>query len=64
MLSFLTVNFLKVNPLYKCRSVSFYRGGERTFTYRECPRVKRIKTECARLILGNIQLGLHITSAL
>jgi hypothetical protein len=59
--SFSTVNFSKVYPLYKCRSVSFYRGGEWTFTYREYARVKRIKIEYARLFLGSLQLGLHVT---
>jgi hypothetical protein len=49
--SFPTVIFSKVHPLYKCRSVSFYREASRLFTYRDYPRVKRIKTECARLIL-------------
>jgi hypothetical protein len=31
-LSFSTVNFLKVDLLYKCRSVSFYREASRLFT--------------------------------
>jgi hypothetical protein len=37
------------------------RGG--LFTFREHPRVKRIKTECARLSSGNLQLGLHVIGA-
>jgi hypothetical protein len=62
--SFSIVNFSKVDPLYKCRSVSFYREKNGLFTYRDCPHVKRIKTECARLISGGLQLGLHIIGAL
>jgi hypothetical protein len=61
--TFSTVNFLKVDPLYKCRSVSFYREASRLFTYRDYPRVKRIETEYARLILGSLQLGLHVIRA-
>jgi hypothetical protein len=49
--------FLKIDPLYKCRSVSFYREVGRLFSYRDYLRVKRIETECARLILGSLQLG-------
>jgi hypothetical protein len=33
------------------------------FTYQECPRVKRIKTECARLFLGSLRLSLYVTGA-
>jgi hypothetical protein len=62
-ISFSTVNFSKVDPLHKCRSVSFYREASGLFTFRECPHVKRIKTECARLFLGSLQLGLHIIGA-
>jgi hypothetical protein len=62
--TFLIVNFSKADPLYKCRSVSFYREANRLFTYREYPHVKRIKTECARLFLGSLQLGLHVIGAL
>jgi hypothetical protein len=58
--SFSTVNFSKTGPLYKCRSASFYRETNRLFTHWDCPRVKRIDTECARLILGCLQLGLHV----
>jgi hypothetical protein len=58
------VNFSKVDPLYKCRSVSFLKGGERAFYMSRISRVKRIKTECARLILGSLQLGLHVIGAL
>jgi hypothetical protein len=36
------VNFSKVDPHYKCRSVSFYRETSGLFTYRDYPRVKRI----------------------
>jgi hypothetical protein len=61
--SFSTVDFSKVDPLYKCRSVSFYREAGGLFTFREHPRVKRIKTECARLSSGNLQLGLHVIGA-
>jgi hypothetical protein len=57
------VNFSKGDPLYKCRSVTFYREASRLFTYRDYPHVKRIETECARLILGGLQLGLHVISA-
>jgi hypothetical protein len=62
-ISFSTVNFSKVDPLHKCRSVSFYREASGLFTFREYPHVKRIKTECARLFLGSLQLGLHIIGA-
>jgi hypothetical protein len=62
--SFSIVNFSKVDPLYKCRSVSFYMEASRLFTCREYPRVKQIKTGCARLILGSLQLGLHVIDAL
>jgi hypothetical protein len=58
-----TVDFSKDDPLYKCRSSPFYREANRLFTFREYPRVKRIKTECARLSLGNLQLGLHVIGA-
>jgi hypothetical protein len=61
--SFATVDFSKADPLYKRRSVSFYREAGGLFTFREHPRVKRIKTECARLSLGNLQLGLHVVGA-
>jgi hypothetical protein len=57
------VNFSKVDPLYKCRSISFYREAGGLFTYWDYPRVKRIKTECARLISGSLQLGLHVIGA-
>jgi hypothetical protein len=57
------VDFSKADPFYKCRSVSFYREANGLFTFREYPRVKRIKTECARLFLGNLQLGLHVIDA-
>jgi hypothetical protein len=57
------VNFSKVDPLYERRSVSFYREASGIFTYRDYPRVKRIETECNRLILGNLQLGLHVIGA-
>jgi hypothetical protein len=60
---FSTVDFSKVDPLYKCRSVSFYREAGGLFTFREHPRVKRINTECARLSSGNLQLGLHVIGA-
>jgi hypothetical protein len=60
---FSTVDFSKADPLYKCRSVSFYREAGGLFTFREHPRVKRIKTECARLSSGNLQLGLHVIGA-
>jgi hypothetical protein len=43
--------------------VSFYREANELFTFREYPRVKRIKTECARLFPGNLQLGLHVIGA-
>jgi hypothetical protein len=43
--------------------VSFYREADELFTFREHPRVKRIKTECARLFLRNLQLGLHVIDA-
>jgi hypothetical protein len=62
-LSFSTLSFLKVDPLYKCRSVSFYREVSGLLTYQEYRRVKWIKTECAWLVLGNLQLGLHVISA-
>jgi hypothetical protein len=62
--SFSTVNFSKVDPLYKCRSVSFYREASELFTYRDYPRVKWIETECARLILGSLQLSLHVIGTL
>jgi hypothetical protein len=58
-----TVDFSKVDPLYKCRSVSFYREAGGLLHFREHPRVKRIKTECARLSSGNLQLGLHVIGA-
>jgi hypothetical protein len=45
------------------RSVSFYREVDGLFTFREHPCVKRIKTECARLSSGNLQLGLHVIGA-
>jgi hypothetical protein len=61
--SFSTVNFSKVDPLYKCRSASFYREMNELFTYRDYPRVKWINTECARLILGGLHLGLHVIGA-
>jgi hypothetical protein len=57
-----TIDFSKVDPLYKCRSVSFYREANGLFTFQEYPHVKRIKTECARLFLGNLQLGLHVSA--
>jgi hypothetical protein len=38
-----TVDFSKVDPLYKCRSVSFYKEANKLFTFREYPHVKRIK---------------------
>jgi hypothetical protein len=62
--SFSIVNFSKVDSLYKYRFVSFYREASRLFTYRYYPRMKQIETECARLIFGGLQLGLHIISAL
>jgi hypothetical protein len=31
---FSTVDFSKVDPLYKCRSVSFYREVDKLFTFR------------------------------
>jgi hypothetical protein len=49
-----TVDFSKVDPLYKCRSVTFYREADGLFTFQEYPHVKQIKTECARLLLGNL----------
>jgi hypothetical protein len=55
-----TVDFSKVDPLYKCWSVSFYREASGLFTFRGCPRMKRIETEYARLFLGGLQLGLHV----
>jgi hypothetical protein len=58
-----TVDFSKVDPLYMRRSVSFYREAGGLFTFREHPRVKRIKTECARLSSGNLQLGPHVIGA-
>jgi hypothetical protein len=58
-----TVDFSKVDPLYKCRSVSFYREASGLFTFREYPHGKKIKTECARLFLGSLQLGLHVIGA-
>jgi hypothetical protein len=61
--SFSTVEFSKVDPLYTRRSVSFYREAGGLFTFREYPRVKRIKTECARLSSGDLQLGLHVIGA-
>jgi hypothetical protein len=39
---FSTVEFWKDDPLYKCRSVSFYREADGLFTFRGYPRVKRI----------------------
>jgi hypothetical protein len=57
---FSIVNFSKVDPLYKCRSISFYREASGLFKCQEYPCVKRIKTGCARLILGSLQLGLHV----
>jgi hypothetical protein len=57
------VDFSKVDPLYKCRSVSFYKETIELFTSRECPRMKRIKTKDARLFLRGLQLGLHVTGA-
>jgi hypothetical protein len=38
--SFSTEDFSKADPLYKCRSVSFYREAGGLFTFREHPRVK------------------------
>jgi hypothetical protein len=61
--AFLTVNFSKIDPLYKCRSVPFYREASGLFTYRDYPHVKWIKTECATLIFGSLQLGLHVIGA-
>jgi hypothetical protein len=61
--SFLTVNFSKANPLYKCRSASFYREMNGLFTYRDCHHVKWINTKCARLILGGLHLGLYVIGA-
>jgi hypothetical protein len=61
--SFSTMNFSKVDPLYKSRHVSFYREMRGLFTFRECPRVKRIKIECVKLFLGSLQLGLHVIGA-
>jgi hypothetical protein len=58
-----TVYFSKVDPVYKCQSFSFYREANGLFTFREYPHVKRIKTECARLFLGDLQLGLHVIGA-
>jgi hypothetical protein len=58
-----TVDFSKVDPLYMRRSVSFYREAGGLFSFREHPCVKRIKTECARLSSGNLQLGLHVIGA-
>jgi hypothetical protein len=60
---FSTVDFSKVDPLYKCRTVSFYREASGLFTFRGCPRMKRIETEDARLFLGGLQLGLHVIGA-
>jgi hypothetical protein len=57
------VAFSKVDPLYKCRSVSLYREAGGLLHFREHPRVKRIKTECARLSSGNLQSGLHVIGA-
>jgi hypothetical protein len=37
---FSTVNFSKADPLYKCRSASFYTETNELFTYRDCPHVK------------------------
>jgi hypothetical protein len=37
-----TVEFSKVDPLYMCRSVSFYREVDGLFTSRGYPRAKRI----------------------
>jgi hypothetical protein len=61
---FLNREFLKSLSFYKCRSTSFYREMNELFTYRDCPRVKRIDTKCARLILEGLQLGLHVIDAL
>jgi hypothetical protein len=61
--SFSIVDFSKADTLYKCRSVSFYKEAGGLFTFREHPHVKRIKTECARLSSGNLQLGLHVIGA-
>jgi hypothetical protein len=58
-----TVDFSKVDPLYMRRSVSFYREAGGLFTFREYPRVKRIRMECARLSSGNLQLALHVIGA-
>jgi hypothetical protein len=61
--SFLNSRFLKSRSLLQVSFVSFYREANGLFTFREHPRVKRIKTECARLFPGNIQLGLHVIGA-
>jgi hypothetical protein len=57
---FSTVDFSKVDPLYKCRSVSFYREASGLFTFWGCPRMNRIETEDARIFLGGLQWGLHV----
>jgi hypothetical protein len=62
-LSLSTVNLSKVDPLYKCRSTSFYRETNGLFPHRDCPCVKRIDTECARPIPGGLHLSLHVISA-
>jgi hypothetical protein len=60
---FAIVDFSKVDPLYKCRSISFYREVGGLLHFREHPRVKRIKIECARLSSGNLRLGVHVIGA-
>jgi hypothetical protein len=60
---FSTVDFSKVDSLYKCRSVSFYREASGLFTFWGCPRMKRNEKEDARLFLGGLQLGLHVIGA-
>jgi hypothetical protein len=61
--SLLNSRFLKSRSLLQVPFVSFYREANELFTCREDPRVKRIKTECARLFPGSLQLGLHVISA-
>jgi hypothetical protein len=43
---FSTVNFSKGDPLYKCQTISFYRGGDQTFYM---PRIPSCKTDQNRM---------------
>jgi hypothetical protein len=55
--SFSTVDCSKDHPLYKCRSVSFYRGGEQTFYIPRIPSCKTNQNRMCEAIFGKSPIG-------